>query len=62
MRRRHIIGADDKTLCGWALTERQLQYAKYTNWTQVNCKRCLEKKERTVHTVYEGKGNHRIDL
>ena len=46
MRRRHIVGPDDKTLCGWELTERQLQYAKYTNWYQVNCKRCLAKTEK----------------
>lgn len=43
MRRRHMLGTHDKTLCGWSVTTGELSQLKKMDNKYVNCKRCLEK-------------------
>ena len=43
MRRRHMLGTHDKTLCGWSVTTGELSQLKKMENKYVNCKRCLEK-------------------
>ena len=43
MRRRHMLGTHDKTLCGWSVTTGELTQLKKMDSKYVNCKRCLEK-------------------
>ena len=43
MRRRHMLGTHDKTLCGWSVTTGELTQLKKMDNKYVNCKRCLEK-------------------
>ena len=43
MRRRHMLGTHDKTLCGWSVTTGELSQMKKMDNKYVNCKRCLEK-------------------
>ncbi|MEC9333378.1 MAG: hypothetical protein VYA07_04985 [Candidatus Thermoplasmatota archaeon] len=43
MRRRHMLGRQEKTLCGWALTNGELAQMKRLETRYVNCKRCLDK-------------------
>ena len=43
MRRRHMLGRHEKTLCGWALTNGELAQMKRLETRYVNCKRCLDK-------------------
>jgi len=43
MRRRHILGTHDKTLCGWSVTTGELAQLKKMDNKYVNCKRCLDK-------------------
>ena len=43
MRRRHMLGTEDKTLCGWPLTTGELKQMKSSNRIHVTCKRCLDK-------------------
>ena len=45
MRRRHMIGTEDKTLCGWPLTTGELKQMKSSSRIHVTCKRCLGKLE-----------------
>ena len=45
MRRRHMLGTEDKTLCGWPLTTGELKQLRSANRIHVTCKRCLEKLE-----------------
>ena len=45
MRRRHMIGTEDKTLCGWSLTTGELQQLKSVSNIHVTCKRCIDKLE-----------------
>ncbi len=45
MRRRHMLGTEDKTLCGWPLTTGELKQMKSSNRIHVTCKRCLDKLE-----------------
>ncbi len=43
MRRRHMLGEHEKTLCGWGLTTGELSQMKRMENRYVNCKRCLDK-------------------
>tara|TARA_Y100000814_G_scaffold18272_1_gene12602 strand:+ start:359 stop:613 length:255 start_codon:yes stop_codon:yes gene_type:complete len=43
MRRRHMLGTHDRTLCGWSVTTGELAQMKKMDDKYVNCKRCLEK-------------------
>lgn len=43
MRRRHMLGRHEKTLCGWALTNGELAQMERLETRYVNCKRCLDK-------------------
>ena len=43
MRRRHMLGTHDKTLCGWSVTTGELTQMKKMDNRYVNCKRCLDK-------------------
>ncbi|MDG1545120.1 MAG: hypothetical protein P8R32_02585 [Candidatus Poseidoniia archaeon] len=43
MRRRHMLGTEDKTLCGWPLTTGELKQLRSVSTIHVTCKRCLEK-------------------
>ena len=43
MRRRHMLGEHEKTLCGWGLTTGELSQMKRMDNRYVNCKRCLDK-------------------
>jgi len=43
MRRRHMLGTHEKTLCGWNVTVGELSQLKKMDSKYVNCKRCLEK-------------------
>ena len=43
MRRRHMLGRQEKTLCGWPLTNGELAQMKRLETRYVNCKRCLDK-------------------
>ena len=45
MRRRHMLGTEDKTLCGWPLTTGELKQMKSSSRIHVTCKRCLDKLE-----------------
>jgi len=45
MRRRHMLGTHDKTLCGWNVTVGELTQLKKMDNKYVNCKRCLEKQD-----------------
>ena len=45
MRRRHMLGIEDKTLCGWPLTTGELKQLRSASRIHVTCKRCLEKLE-----------------
>jgi len=45
MRRRHMLGTEDKTLCGWPLTTGELKQMKNSSKIHVTCKRCLDKLE-----------------
>tara|TARA_B100000959_G_C14869223_1_gene577617 strand:+ start:840 stop:1031 length:192 start_codon:yes stop_codon:yes gene_type:complete len=45
MRRRHMLGTEDKTLCGWPLTTGELKQLKSVSTIHITCKRCLEKLE-----------------
>jgi len=45
MRRRHMLGTYDKTLCGWNVTVGELTQLKKMDSKYVNCKRCLEKRD-----------------
>ena len=45
MRRRHMLGTEDKTLCGWHLTTGELKQMKNSSRIHVTCKRCLDKLE-----------------
>ena len=69
MRRRHMIGSNDKTLCGHDCTVQELRHQKKNKWGHVNCKRChqqrykveirvSEEDELGKHTIYEYRGNH----
>jgi len=62
MRRRHMVvteGHRDMTLCGHQCTRQEAMHQRKNKWDSVNCKRCLDKKQRTVHVIYEHRGNHR---
>ena len=43
MRRRHMLGEQEKTLCGWGLTTGELSQMRRMDNRYVNCKRCLDK-------------------
>jgi len=43
MRRRHMLGEHEKTLCGWGLTTGELSQMRRMDNRYVNCKRCLDK-------------------
>ena len=43
MRRRHVLGTHDKTLCGWSVTTGELAQLKKMDSRYVNCRRCLDK-------------------
>ena len=43
MRRRHMLGDHEKTLCGWGLTTGELSQMRRMDNRYVNCKRCLDK-------------------
>ena len=45
MRRRHMLGTEDKTLGGWPLTTGELKQMKNSSSIHVTCKRCLDKLE-----------------
>lgn len=45
MRRRHMLGTEEKTLCGWPLTTGELKQMKSSSRIHVTCKRCLDKLE-----------------
>ena len=45
MRRRHMLGTEDKTLCGCPLTTGELKQMKNSSRIHVTCKRCLDKLE-----------------
>ena len=48
MRRRHMLGTHDKTLCGWSVTTGELTQMKKMDNRYVNCKRCLEKLDQAL--------------
>ena len=50
MRRRHMLGTHDKTLCGWSVTTGELSQMKKMDNKYVNCKRCLEKLDAVFST------------
>ena len=50
MRRRHMLGTHDKTLCGWSVTTGELSQMKKMDNKYVNCKRCLEKLDAVLST------------
>jgi len=57
MRRRHMLGTEDKTLCGWPLTTGELKQLRSSNRVHVTCKRCLEKLETySKNDSKKGKG------
>ena len=43
MRRRHMLGTHDKTLCGWSVTTGELTQLRKMDSKYVNCKRCIDK-------------------
>ena len=43
MRRRDMLGEQEKTLCGWGLTPGALSQMRRIDNRYVNCKRCLDK-------------------
>ena len=43
MRRRHVLGTHDKTLCGWSVTTGELAQLKKMDSRYINCRRCLDK-------------------
>ena len=43
MRRRHMLGEQEKTLCGWGLPTGELSQMRRMDNRYVNCKRCLDK-------------------
>ena len=43
MRRRHMLGTHDKTLCGWNVTVGELTQLRKMDSKYVNCKRCIDK-------------------
>lgn len=45
MRRKHMLGLEDKTLCGWPLKTGELKQLRSANRIHVTCKRCPEKLE-----------------
>ncbi len=59
MRRRHMLGTEDKTLCGWPLTTGELKQMRSVISVHVTCKRCLDRLESysNENSIIKQKGN-----
>ena len=50
MRRRHMLGHQRLTICGYPTTQQERRVMRKLTWDQVSCKHCL-----AMHTHHDGR-------
>ena len=58
--KQHMIGDNNKTLCGHDCTVQELRHQKKNEWRHVSCKRCHQQRYKVVHTINEQRGDHKV--
>ena len=51
MRRRHMLGHQRLTICGYPTTQQERRVMRKSTWKQVSCKHCL-----AMHAHHDGRG------